>query len=172
MRVVGYRRQVSCCNVAKDTRPVVEIEAVLLSQPVAQDEVRVTISIDVVEGELALAVGQPQQAVELLEPAVRKLLPSGFSSYFMGAETLARAHLALGDTEGARRVLEDASNQRLRAVGGRGKLFWLNLRWQLAKILRDEGQIAKAEEIEDELRRLTALADRDFWLVDRLANVQ
>jgi hypothetical protein len=119
------------------------------------------------KGVLALAGGDPATAIPLLQEAVDGWRNHYLGGGFFGAcEMLARAQVTSGRVETAFAVLEDASQQRPRAVYGKGG--WIEMRFYTAELYREYGREAAAEEVEAELRSLLRLADPDTRWARRL----
>lgn len=111
-----------------------------------------------VQGELALAKGEVEAGIDLLQEAFALLLPTGVPEYFLVTESLAKALRESGQVSSAIAVLEQASLQKKRAYWASGFL-WLRIRYQLAQIHRQIGELEKARSIEAELRLLLKYAD-------------
>lgn len=123
------------------------------------------------EGELALAQGNFAKAIPLLEEAIagQRHFALGHS-FFIASESLARAFEFKGRTETAFAVLEDASQQRPRAIFGKGG--WMDMRLYMAELHRQHGREVEARAIEDELRSLLQYADSDFRFVRQLERLE
>jgi hypothetical protein len=121
----------------------------------------------VARGALSIEQGQTKEGVHQLRSGLRQLRASGEPTYFLGTRTLAASLAMQGQIDPAIQTLEDASAQKVRYYP-RWKLYWFEIRLQLADLLRSEGRADEAEEIEAELNRLMRLADRDYWLVAEL----
>jgi tetratricopeptide (TPR) repeat protein len=120
-----------------------------------------------VEAALALHEGTADRAIPLLENSVRQLRPTGETTYFLAAQTLARAWLERGDPERARAVLTDAFRQKRRTYPF-SKRAWMAVSYELAQLHREAGRRADAEAIEQELAAMLRLADDDHPLRARL----
>ena len=121
-------------------------------------------------GELTLARGETDRGMSQLEEGTQRIgkLGSRHALFFLGSESLATALRGKGDLARAVRVLERASEERswaaLQATGS----LWLRNQSQLAQLYRLTGREGDARKIEDELRKLLALADRDHPIVRAL----
>lgn len=122
----------------------------------------------IVEGEIALAEGRLAEAVQLIEQGLPAERLTGSAVYFLGCESLAAARLQRGEPDHAVAVLEEALRHRGRTMQGSGA-FWLRTAWQLHEVYRTTGRMRDAARLEDELRRLLALADEDHPIVVGLA---
>jgi len=87
---------------------------------------------------------------------------------FLAALMLGLELRTLGNPEASRVVLEEASAWRTR--DHTVQEAWLAARGELMHTYRDLGRQADADQIEDELRRLLARADPDYWLLCELAH--
>ena len=129
------------------------------------------------DGEIALAEGNVDEAISLLQEGLYGLRSSGNAAYFRCSESLANAWERQGDLEMALRTLEDASQQKSRTYpwanpgGASPKLHWMRVRLRLAQLYRRLEREAEALEIETELRDLLRYADSDLWLVRQLGEV-
>lgn len=117
-------------------------------------------------GELALAEGRTQDAIPLFQEVLSIFAPWANAGYFRAGESLARAWERAGSVPNALRVLEEASAQKARALGS--TLWWMEVQLHLARLYRELGREADAQEIEAELRRLLVYADPDFWMLRQL----
>ena len=124
------------------------------------------------QGELALAEGRIAEAIPLLQDGAGGLRSFRLASvFFLACEALARALDATGKTEAALGVLEDASDQKPRAFLGKA-YGWMDMRLQLAQLLRKSGREREAREVEDDLRSLLRYADPDFRFVQQLERLE
>jgi tetratricopeptide (TPR) repeat protein len=124
---------------------------------------------NVAQGKLALAEGRTAEALSLLQETVAAMRRSTRNApifYYYGAEALAQAWEERGDLGNATRVLEDASAQKDKGVGG--KMAWMAVQLRLARLYRKLGREADAREIEHELRRLLVYSDPDYWILLQL----
>ena len=134
------------------------------------------ILIPIMEAEVALAEGRAQTAVDLLTAALRGDWTQHGTDirgpiYFLALQALASAWLELDDRENALQALELASRQKHRTHPF-ARESWMALQLQLASLYRELGRDQDALAIEAELRRLMVLADPDFWLVQKLKNLE
>ena len=141
------------------------------------------LALNLTQGEIALAEGNAEEAISLLQEGVSRLRSSGTSVYFRGAESLANAWERLGNLAMAVQTLEDASQQKNRAYPDRrtsyefggsrfpAKLYWMRVRLRLAQLYLKLDREAEAREIEAELRGLLRYADPDLWLVRQLGGL-
>ncbi len=93
------------------------------------------------------------------------------ATYFMGSEILAEAWRAQGDSTNAVAVLRAALEKESFLLLDQSVLtgpLWSRLQAQLAQLYRDMGQHEDARKLEDELRRLLALADPDHPILRQL----
>ena len=78
------------------------------------------------EGELALAENRTDDAIDLLERGLEsRRNGSSHWMFFLGAESLARAWEKKGSLPRARRVLQDAAQQKHLTLVPTGRIFWL-----------------------------------------------
>ena len=119
-------------------------------------------------GVIALDRDRYQEAVLELEGAVDSLRygRGTMGYYFSSGQRLSRALEALGRPERAVEVLEEASRQKPRVLGGR--FAWLETRLRLADFYRATGREAEVLAIEDELRRYCAFSDPDYFILREL----
>lgn len=123
----------------------------------------------IVDGEIALAEGRLDEAVRLFEKGLPAERLTGSAVYFLGCESLAFAHLQRGEADRAIAVLEEALRQRGRTVQGSGA-FWLRTTWQLREVYRETGRVRDTARLDDDLRRLLAVADENHPIVVGLAS--
>jgi serine/threonine protein kinase/tetratricopeptide (TPR) repeat protein len=119
------------------------------------------------KGELALAEGRLDDALPLLESAVRTLRPSGDPLYFLASQSLAGVWMHRGDTERAQAVLSDAFRQRNRSYP-RAQADWMAVGSDLARLYRHLGRSSDANAVQRELSSVLALADDDHPLLAQL----
>ena len=119
-------------------------------------------------GVLKLSQGDTAEGIAMLESTL-PLLPSESSYYDRGTEILAEAYTRQGNLGTAIQLLEEASEKLPFGSLVDSPSLWLRVRWQLADLYRQTGRNADAREIEDELRRLLALADADHPILRQLA---
>ena len=127
--------------------------------------------VKVMKGELALARGETTRAIALLQGGLQPINRSGTFTYFLGAETLARAWERKGNPGKAVGVLEKASAERLRGTIVNG-FAWMRVQQRLAQLYHKVGRDQDAERIETELRNLLADADPDFPMLVQLGRQQ
>jgi len=125
--------------------------------------------IEMGRGVLKLSRGNIAEGIEMLKGTLRRL-----PVWHLGASAiLAEAYRLQGDLLAAIQLLEEASKQRPLLVGGLGPPFaWLRIKSQLAQLYRKEGRVEDARKIEDELRRLLALADSDHPILRQLERTE
>jgi len=134
------------------------------------------IAVNLTRGEIALAEGDAEEAISLLQEGVVRLRNSGSSAYFRGSESLANAWEQQGNPDRALQILEDASQQKNRAypasITSHGfprresaKLHWMRVRLRLAQLYLKLDRETEAREIAAELRALLRYADPDLWLL-------
>ncbi len=123
-------------------------------------------------GELALAQGKMEEGTQLLEEGVELMRHSGWGSYFLAVESLARVWEEQSELSRAAQVLE-------RAAAHRGSIFypptgplWVRIQWQRARLYRKMARKTEAQAIEHELRGLLALADPDHPILLQLQRTQ
>jgi len=137
------------------------------------------IALKLTRGEIALAEGNAEEAIPLLQEGVALLRNSGSFAYFRCAESLANAWEQQGNLGRALQTLEAASDQKNRSypstMTNHGfvrrpstKLNWMRVRLRLAQLYLKLDREAEALEIEAELRDLLRYADPDLWLVRQL----
>jgi len=113
------------------------------------------------EAQLAIAEGQPERAIALLEPVLAG------QANTVRSNDLADAWLLAGNLEEAIRVLERAAAEpRLRQVGAGH--HWLEQQDRLARLYREVGREADAERVDARLRVLMTFADNDHPIKRRL----
>ena len=114
------------------------------------------------EAQLAVAEGEPERAIVLLEP----VLPGQAS--VVRSNDLADAWFLAGNLEEAIRVLERsaAEPRRVRDVGAGH--HWLEQQDRLARLYRQVGRETDAERIDARLRVLMTFADNDHPIRRRL----
>jgi tetratricopeptide (TPR) repeat protein len=130
---------------------------------------------DAVAGELALARGQTNEAVPLLESSLGTARAQGLLwLVFLLSESLARAREIQGNGEDALRVLEEAA-QAKNSFGLFGPMtgtLWQRVEWQRARLHRKMGREPEAQQLEADLRKLLAYADPDHPILRRLLSSQ
>ena len=116
-------------------------------------------------GVLKLNRGNTAEGIEMLEGTLPRLP----ALHFGVSEILAEAYRRQGDLPAAIQLLEEASKTRPVMNPRLGHpTTWLRIKLQLAELYRDEGRYEDARKIEDELRRLLALADSDHPILRQL----
>jgi DNA-binding winged helix-turn-helix (wHTH) protein/tetratricopeptide (TPR) repeat protein len=129
---------------------------------------------EIVQGELAMARGQTKKGTILLEKGLDAAHKYPGSSFYLGSETLARAYEKQGNFEAALRVLKRASDAKWKAAFGCASWEFINGPWwlrdelELADLYRKMGRLSKAEEAEDELRKMLVYADADHPILREL----
>lgn len=134
------------------------------------------ILLDLMRGEIALAEGRIRDSVELLDRRLdehwsRAGSPVWGPIYYESAVGLAAGYEKLGEPDKALAVLERASRLR-KQTHPYARENWLRVQLALAGLYEKLGRQAEARAIRDELRRLTSLADADYWLVTELDRAQ
>ena len=127
----------------------------------------------IIRSVLALSRGNTIEGMSILEKALSLFGPGDFTAapYFMGSELLAKAWREEGNSDKAVQVLKAALEKKSRVLFEQTLLtgpLWLRLQAQLAQLYREIGRNEGARKIEDELRRLLALADRDHPILRQL----
>jgi tetratricopeptide (TPR) repeat protein len=125
-----------------------------------------------VRGELALRDGRMQEAVEISSAAFTAMLgQTNMGEYHRACQTLAKSFSLTGRGSDAVRQLEmcAAHEPYLNDTFFFGTSEWMRTRLQLADEYRQAGRPNDAELIEDDLRRLLAVADVDYPLLRRLS---
>ncbi len=126
--------------------------------------------VRIFRGEVALARGHAAEAISQLEDGTSHDLDA-WPQFFVGSESLARALADKGDRARAVEVLERASARRRQAAFFQAGQYWLWIRYRLAQLYRESRRESEARTIEEELRKLLALADPDHPIrraLDRL----
>ena len=123
---------------------------------------------------LALNRGNKIEGMRMLGDALLSIGLTDIDSaahYFMASEILAEAWRERGDSTNAVSVLRTALEKESFLLLDQSVLtgpLWLRLQAQLAQLYREMGRDAEALKIEDELRRLLALADPDHPILRQL----
>jgi serine/threonine protein kinase len=123
----------------------------------------------VMEGEIALAQGQRERAVSLLETGVNSLRTEGY--FALGWDSLADAYEQAGDSVNLLRVLE----QWTREIGSTDSLRLPDgpkMKFRLAQLYRKMGRVEDANKIETELFSLLRYADPDHPILVQLRRGQ
>ena len=132
------------------------------------DGTTVTPTHRVYEAELALSRGEPARAIELLNDLPPP--PSNAFSPFRSdlGRVRALALHALGDTDRAIAVLNEIEGDRHSVAHTSNVGLWLEHRALLARLYHSAGMADAAAPIENELRKLLAVADADHPIVRQL----
>lgn len=124
-----------------------------------------------VEGQILLAEGRPQEAITTLETLLQHL-PLGRvgDRWSLATRTLADAYAATGDLPKAIALLE-AAPLRIDLVmqASNYNMHWLQIRDTLAQLYGKAGRHADAATVDAQLSRLLAVADADHPIKRRLA---
>jgi predicted Zn-dependent protease len=115
------------------------------------------------EASVALAEGQPERAVTLLQP----IFTRGPGSPPI-ANDLADAWIALGELDEAVRVLEHSMAQPREPYRSNSAHHWLAMLDRLARLYRQTGRLDDADGIDARLRVLLRYADDDHPIKHRL----
>ena len=127
---------------------------------------------DTVKGELAIAGGEYERGISLLQKAFAEYgRMQGRPPFFFGSVALADAWQKKGNLDQAISVLERATQNRHGMFPYSGP-FWMDAYFRLAKLYHQCGRDSEAQEIEDELRRLLKLADPDHYMLRELESLQ
>ena len=125
----------------------------------------------ILEGEIALAKGQREQAISLLQTAVDSLRSESHPlALFVGWDSLATAYEQQGDSANLLRLLEEATKENEYRIPE--MLFWLKLKLRRAQLYRQMERVEDAQKIETELSRLLAYADEDHPILVQLRRAQ
>jgi tetratricopeptide (TPR) repeat protein len=130
---------------------------------------------NVAMGELLLALGRTARATPLLRDGVNEERNHAYPTYFLGAESLARADEKSRNFPAALATLESTSPDRVRVNGPLGMStagLWMRDQMDLARLYRRLGRVRDAERIEGELRTLLTYADPDYPLLVELNHLQ
>jgi tetratricopeptide (TPR) repeat protein len=120
-------------------------------------------------GQLALAEGQLERAVELLSRETRILFISAPYAHQFGMNSLARAYLSLDQVEQAIETLEFVRRQKpVTIIDAGAQWFWQRNMALLYEIYRDRGETAKMLSVADELREVLSLADEGHPFLQRI----
>jgi len=126
------------------------------------------------QGRLALSQDNRIEGLRMLGDALSSVSLTDSSlaaDYFMGSEILAEAWREQGDSTNAAEVLGAALEKESFLLLEQSVLtgpLWLKLQAQLSQLYREMGQDEDARKIENELRRLLALADSDHPILREL----
>ncbi len=124
----------------------------------------------VLRGEIALAEGDTDAAISLLEAGLPLERAQASILYLPAAISLSRALLEKGEPARALRVLEETSELKSQSYVTR--VHWMSAQLLLAERYRELGYEAEAREIEEELLGLLVYADPDFPLLLQLQGVR
>lgn len=130
---------------------------------------------NVAMGELLLAQGKTLNGTRLLRAGLDEQRDHAYPTYFLGADSLARAYERQGNFSVALEVLKNASADRARVYGPfkmSGATLWMQDQADLARLYRRVGRVNDAENIEDELRKLLTYADPDYPMLVELQRLQ
>ncbi len=127
-------------------------------------------TLPVLRGELALAEGDTDAAIALLETGLSAEQSHVSWIHLPGSVSLSRALLEKGERTRALLVLQGTSELKSRSYHNRWQ--WMNAQLVLAERYRELGYETEAREIEEELLGLLAYADPDFPLLLRLQDVR
>lgn len=130
---------------------------------------------DIAVGELLLAQGETTSGMRWLSQGVKEDREHTDPTYFLGAESLARAYEKRGNLSAAVAVLESAAANRIRVDGDdgmSGAVLWMRDELELARLYGRLGRAQDAEKIEKELRKLLAYADPDDPLLVELNRLE
>jgi tetratricopeptide (TPR) repeat protein len=112
-------------------------------------------------GQLALAEGRFELAVDLLSTETMMLFISAPHAHQLAMHSLARAYLGLGQPDKAIDTLEFVKRQRLITIIEPGATwFWLRNQVLLYQLYRDTGDAIRAASLAEELRETLRMADR------------
>jgi tetratricopeptide (TPR) repeat protein len=122
------------------------------------------------EGQLAVAEGRHDDAIDAIEEQLRLTLPgTAFMRVWRGANTLATAWASKGNVPRAITVLEAIPSRSVQTTPVLSWGFeWLRVREQLAELYRSAGRLQEADRVERELLQLLAVADDDHPMKRRL----
>jgi hypothetical protein len=125
--------------------------------------------LKIIEGELMFADRRSAEAIPFLKDGLSGTFNNQL--YFLGSDSLAQAMESQNDLQGAMRVLESASQMRLRArLDIDATLFWYQVQLRLAQLYRKAGREDAAQRIDKELSQLLEYADRDFYVLKQIKN--
>ena len=122
------------------------------------------------QGELALPRGRRKKAIQLLQQGIAATRTTGYPTFFLASESLARAWGLEGNPENALRVLTEAAAEKVRAafVPVLSIHTWMKIQAERARLLRQLGRAQKAQAIEAALHKLLAYADPDHPILRQL----
>jgi tetratricopeptide (TPR) repeat protein len=108
--------------------------------------------------EIFMARGARSKGIALMRQVVEKEDFLAPRTYFLAAESLARAWQEQGELELAIRLLEEASG-KTSYVNSLNGFVWIRLHWQLVQLYRHAGQNEAAQRAEQELCKRLRYAD-------------
>jgi tetratricopeptide (TPR) repeat protein len=112
------------------------------------------------KGQLALAEGRLEEAIELLSADAMMLNISAKHAHLFAMHSLASAYEGLGRVEEAIQILEAAHLQKpLTIFSPAATWFWLRNAYYLQKLYVKTGRSGQAEDIHSELRNVLIMAD-------------
>ncbi len=127
------------------------------------------------QGELALARGQPAEAIPLLQEGVERIGHQHYPvtiTFFLASESLARAWELQGNLPSAIQVLEQASQEKTRAGLRNCAFAWVRGQWRLAQLYRKARREREARKIEADILKPLAYADPDHPILLQLKRLQ
>jgi DNA-binding winged helix-turn-helix (wHTH) protein len=127
------------------------------------------LAIAAAEAELAAQRGDLAGALKILAPVFPSLIEAGIAEDLLGAQTLARAYEAKGQTAKAIEVLEGATATPRVCRGFWRAVFWPHARFDLIELYRKSGRQKEAEAVRQDLEQLMMFADEEFVLKKKLA---
>jgi hypothetical protein len=147
-------------------------DAMYLPQPAIGNEVPANMQAvqQAALGQLALARGQTNAAIDYLEPSIPVLGQDIRAAFFLAADALARAYEANDDPDAAMQVLLKASRQRSRIIEPLSGAFWLRLQSHRMELLQRLGAQGEAQPIAADLLALLAHADPDHAILRKLSD--
>jgi tetratricopeptide (TPR) repeat protein len=117
-------------------------------------------------GELALARGDLDEAIVLLQQGLDRFQGRPRPVFFLAAESLADAWERRGNPESALQVLEGAATHKRRAFFD--GVFRMRVQLRIAELNRTLGREGQAKEVESQLRELLLYADSDHAILEKL----
>ena len=118
-----------------------------------------------------MARGEVDRGIHELEEGTRRIGDDLPWAFFLGSDSLANAWQQKRNLSRAIQVLERASEKRSSATFFGFGYLWLRNQIQLARLYRETGRENDARKIEEELRKLLALADADHPILLELKRV-
>jgi tetratricopeptide (TPR) repeat protein len=123
--------------------------------------------LKVYEGELALAHGQIEKAIPLLQAGVDSLQPIGGQLFLMAAyESLGSIYERQGDQTNQLGVLEESYRET--SIGVTARVFWLKNAMKLMQLYRKLNRVEDTERVEAELSSTLRYADADHPILRQL----